>query len=125
VSPSGWNTLHELAASELNCPIGQLTAKTLESKANLSPKKWSFELTGCGGTEIVALVDAYDMWIYSDMDLRKKLKFTFGDRCPTWAVEFIDSATRGVTACDEKLVYVITPSGWVANTAAKGDGNAK
>lgn len=55
------------------------------------------------------------MWtVFSDRPLRTNLQFTLGAKCPSWRVEFIDDATRGVTSCGEKTVYVLGANGWIA-----------
>ncbi|HSC86353.1 MAG TPA: hypothetical protein VLC09_03755 [Polyangiaceae bacterium] len=121
-----WNQIHQKAAEDLACPIEQLQTRPLSSHDDASAWKASFEIQGCDNVEIYSLVSAKSgPWvIYSDKDLRSKLKFSFAESCPTWTVEFIDDATRGVTACEQKLVYVMTASGWVANTATSSDGMA-
>jgi hypothetical protein len=123
----GWNKMHLRAAADLSCPIESLSTKTLSDQSLEDGRRQSFEISGCGTSEMFFMQKVkYGMWSFvSDQDLRQKTKFSLGDKCPGWTVEFIDHATRGVRACDEKLIYVLTSSGWVVNTVAGSDGMTK
>lgn len=122
-----WNKMHKMAASDMRCDIGTLQAKRIDLKDGPNLTTTSFEITGCDKTAIVVVeVSSSESWeIISDWDLRKKLAFSYGDTCPGWTVEYIDAGTRGVTACDQKLVYISSPSGWVANTITSEKGNTE
>jgi len=126
VPTDAWNKIHTRASEELACPIERLNTRTLSSREDASGAKHSFEITGCRGTDIFFLSGSTSAWAFvSDMDLRKKLQFSYGDRCPTRSIQFIDDTTRGVEACDQKTIYVLTPSGWVANTTTDALGKTR
>jgi hypothetical protein len=121
-----WNQIHLTASEDLGCPVEQLSTRTLSSREESSGGKHSFEVTGCGGTDIFFLAGGTSAWLlFSDMDLRRKLKFSYADRCQNWSVQFIDDTTRGVDACGPKLIYVLSMSGWVANTAIDASGKVQ
>ncbi|MBI2391031.1 MAG: hypothetical protein HYV09_15675 [Deltaproteobacteria bacterium] len=126
-SADAWNRIHQSASEQLQCPIAQLNTKLLASSADEVFTKRSFEISGCDGTVVYFLADRVDgaFLAYSDWDLRQKLKFSYGEKCPDWSIEFIDGSTRGVTACGQKLVYVHTTSGWVANTVTDSSGKTE
>lgn len=112
--------MHEVAALDLACSIGGLTTKELSSRDSGTYTSQSFEISGCGKTEIFLIqqyaVGPNDRWmIFSDKQIRTSLEFTLGKECSTWTVEFIDDLTRGVTACGQKTVYVLGSNGWTAN----------
>lgn len=123
VDTEGWNAMHLHAQADLACAVAQLSAKKLGETAVKDGQDDSFEIKGCGGTEILTIRSVARMggmttaWaLYSDMDLRKKVRFSFAEKCPDTTIEFVDTKTRGVTACGHKIIYVLSPSGWVANT---------
>ena len=124
VDTEGWNVMHEKASVDLACPIEKLHTRKLNETSATYGVIDSFEISGCGATEISCIRSLSSglatAWsVYSDEDLRKKVRFSFGNRCPDLSVEFIDHGTRGVTACEQKIVYVMTSSGWIANTETK------
>lgn len=122
-----WNKMHLNAANDMQCPVGKLQTKQIESREEPAFTRTAFEVTGCDKTSIfVATVGGLGGWVLvSDWDMRKKVAFSHGDKCPDWTVEYIDAGTRGVTACDQKLVYVFSNSGWVANTVTDKDGKTE
>jgi hypothetical protein len=112
--------MHEIAAEDLACPLEGLATKELSSRDGGSLLSQSFEISGCGKTEMLLIQERtgvqsqYSMpWtIYSDKQLRSSLQFTLREKCPTWTVEFIDDMTRGVSACGDKSAYALGLNGW-------------
>jgi hypothetical protein len=47
--------MHEIAAADLACPIESLTTKELSSRDGGSYLSESFEISGCGKTEILLM----------------------------------------------------------------------
>lgn len=114
-----WNGMHQVAAKHFACSIGALTTKQLSNNGRGTFTSQSFEISGCGKAAIFLIqehdVEEHRTWtVFSDVPLRTNLQFKAGGRCPTWKVEFIDDATRGVTFCGEKAVYVLSAGGWTA-----------
>jgi hypothetical protein len=125
--PSGtateaWNRIHLQAVEDLNCRLEELSTKTLVAGDEERGTKQSFQITGCGETEVFFVWSrATGGWaFFSDMDLRRQLKFAYGNACPNLSVEFIDSTSRGVHACDQNIIFVRSGNGgWISNLVTK------
>src|SRR5438045_1884197 len=80
-STEAWNRIHLKAAEDLNCRLEELNTKTLVTQQWEGGTKHSLEVTGCGETEIffLASIGSETYSFFSDMDLRKMLKFSYGD----------------------------------------------
>lgn len=113
-----WKGIHSSGAGILRCTVPELTATILDTVDNGMYWTHAVEIAGCGGTVIfVVTTTKMGAWAYTpDDDLRDKVKFMFGGSCPTATIEYIDPQTRGVTACDKKMIYVSSSSGWVVNS---------
>jgi hypothetical protein len=125
--PEVKTALQERAVVDMGCPAESIQVKPISEVSDDNVTEAAIEISGCGGTQI-ASVSYYGSFAWStatDWPLRKKLKFTYADRCPDWTVEYVDKSTRGVTACGDKLVYVLTPSGWLADTVSEAGDKPK
>jgi hypothetical protein len=84
-----------------------------------------FSVENCNGKSFMAHYSK--MWVGTslhqsygdDQDLRKRAPFDLN--CPAEQVTYtlISQTMRGVEGCEQRMTYVATDSGWVANVSAE------
>ncbi len=96
--------LRTQAAGELGCAE---TTLSLHGIAGYVEK-----VEGCGKENVYSYDFAQGKWI-SAMD---RAAFDFSCKSSEMTVQHINALQVGVSGCNHKAVYVLTPTGWVMNT---------
>lgn len=108
-------------AKAIGCDESGVSATFLgeEPLSGTKVTKTSWTIEGCG-EPFMATYWEYGSWTFID-DRKLRGKAPFDLSCDKSALKytFIDPMNRGVEGCGQRLTYVLTSSGWVANVSSR------